>query len=92
MDLNLERSGGGVPGCFNSGPVSDGRLVSVLVSRDVFVEVGQAAGCSLSDVAELVPRHHVGLQVVCQRALKRQQTNKNNNINTWLIFYLLGLC
>lgn len=44
--------------------------MSVLVSRDVFMEVGQAAGCRLSDVAQLVPRHHVGLQVVCQRALQ----------------------
>lgn len=44
--------------------------MSVLVSRDVFMEVGQAAGCGLSDVAQLVPRHHVGLQVVCQRALQ----------------------
>lgn len=46
--------------------------MSVLVSRDVFMEVGQAAGCGLSDVAQLVPRHHVGLQVVCQRALQRR--------------------
>lgn len=43
--------------------------MSVPVSRDVFMQVGQAVGCRLSDVAQLVPRHHVGLQVVCQRAL-----------------------
>lgn len=53
--------------------MSDGGLVSVLVSRDVLVEVGQATGRSLGDVAELVPRHHVGLQVVRQRALREER-------------------
>lgn len=47
-------------------PVSDGWLVAFLVPRDVFVEIGQATGCCLGDVAELVPGHHVGLQVVRQ--------------------------
>lgn len=41
----------------------------VFVSWDVFVEVREAPRCRLGDVAQLVPRHHVGLQVVCQRAL-----------------------
>lgn len=50
--------------------MSDGGLVSVLVSRDVLVEVGQAAGRRLGDVAQLIPRHHVGLQVVGHRALE----------------------
>lgn len=44
--------------------------MSVLVARDVLVQVGQAAGRRLGDVAQLVPRHHVGLQVVGQRALR----------------------
>lgn len=56
--------------------MSDGGLVSVFMSRDVFVEVGQAASCRLSDVAELVPRYHVGLQVVCQRALEEDEERK----------------
>lgn len=51
-------------------PVSDGGLVSVFVSRDVLVQVGEAAGRRLGDVAQLVPRHDVGLQVVCERALR----------------------
>lgn len=50
--------------------------MSVLVTWDVFMEVGQAAGCCLSDVAEFVPRHHVGLQVVCQGALEEDRQRK----------------
>lgn len=57
-------------------PVGDGRLVSVLVSRDVLVQVGQAAGRRLSDVTQLVPRHHVGLQVVGQRALRGRRQDR----------------
>lgn len=49
--------------------MGDGRLVSVFVSRDVFVQVGQAAGGRLGDVAQLVPGHDVGLQVVGKGAL-----------------------
>lgn len=48
--------------------------MSVFVSRDVLMEVSQAAGRRLSDVAQLVPRHHVGLQVVRQRALWRKHS------------------
>lgn len=62
---------------YGSVPVSDGGLVPVLVSWDVFVEVGEAAGCWLSDVAELVPGHHVGLQVVCQRALVNEKDRED---------------
>lgn len=51
-----------------------GRLVSVLEAGDVLVEVGQAAGQRLGYVAQLVPRHHVGLQVVRQRALANTKT------------------
>ena len=61
----------------HSVPVSDGGLVTVLVSRDVLVQVGQAAGRRLSDVTQLVPGHHVGLQVVCQRALMKKERGKS---------------
>lgn len=44
--------------------------MSVLMARDVFVQVGQATGCSLGNVTQLIPRHHVGLQVIGQRALR----------------------
>lgn len=62
-------------------PVSYGGLVSVLVTRDVFVEVGEAAGRRLSDVAELVPGHHVGLQVVCERALVVEASQRGQRVN-----------
>lgn len=47
--------------------------MSVLVARDVLVQVGQATGRCLSNVTQLIPRHHVGFQVVGQRALRRRR-------------------
>lgn len=52
-------------------PVGDGRLVAVLEPRDVLVQVGQAARHGLGDVAQLVPRHHVGLQEIRQGPLQQ---------------------
>lgn len=51
-------------------PVGDGGFVSVLMARDVLVQVGQATSCRLGNVTKLIPRHHVGLQVVGQRTLR----------------------
>lgn len=50
--------------------------MSVLVPWDVLMEVGQAAGRRLGDEAELIPGHHVGLQVVCQRPLERDRARR----------------
>lgn len=50
-------------------PVSDGRLVSVLVSRYVFVQVGETPRHGLSDETQVRPGQDVGLQVVGQRSL-----------------------
>ena len=61
---------------YESVPVSDGGFVPVFVSRYILVEVGEAAGRRLGDVAKLVPRYNVGLQVVCQRALKRRRRRR----------------
>lgn len=60
---------GGVGG---RSPVSNGWLVPVPEAGDVGVEVRQTSCHGLGDVAELVPCHHVGLQIVGQRALWRR--------------------
>lgn len=56
--------------------MGDGWLVSVLQTRDVFMEVGQASSRGLGYVAQLAPRQHVGLQIVCQRALEIEADNQ----------------
>lgn len=57
-------------------PVCDGGLVSVLVSRYVFVQVGQSSGHGLSDDTQLGPGQDVGLQVVAQRTLPTRSTSR----------------
>ena len=66
----LEAAGRPPPPHPRSSPVGDGRLVAVLQAGDVLMQVGQAPGRGLGDVAQLVPRHHVGLQVIGERALR----------------------
>lgn len=69
--------------------MGDGGLVSLLVSRDVFVEVGQAAGRRHGDVTQLVPRHHVGLQVVRHRALMIGESQEEERLSHFI--YLLKI-
>lgn len=51
-------------------PVGDGRLVAVLQAWDVLMQVGQPSCHGLRDVTQLVPGHHVGLQVISQGTLR----------------------
>lgn len=59
--------------------MSDGGLVAVLQAGDVLVEVSHTPGQGLGNVAQLVPGHDVGLQVISQRALERRHTNTHTH-------------
>ena len=50
-------------------PVGDGGFVAISQARNVSMQVGQPTSHGLGNMAQLAPRHHVGLQEVRQRTL-----------------------
>lgn len=60
--------------------------MSVLVTRYVFMQVGETSRHGLSDYTEVRPRQNVGLQVVRQRTLNTTRKTQNMLICRLFIF------